>query len=132
MNRIIPLVAVILLALGAAQALKTVSFTRNAVVVTATVAVVEERRGPPKPRQKTPLHVTYRSDDGQEHSAITHLPMLQEIRQGDSIRLLVDPAHPSVVKLPLWSELWARPLTYLIGGALLLLVGRVLRVKKLR
>jgi len=103
MNRIIPLVAVLLLAIGIVQAFQTVSFSRKAIVVTATVSVVEERTGPPKPRQKTPLHVVYRLNDGQEYSAVTHLPMLQVIRQGDSIRLLVDPNHQSVVRLPLWS-----------------------------
>lgn len=132
MNRVIPLVALALLIVGVFQAFETASFQRKAIVVSATVVSVEERKGPPKPRQRTPLHVSYRLDGGQEQSAVTHLPLLQEIRQGDSIRLLVDPRTPNSVKLPLWSELWARPLTYLIGGCLLLLVARVLRVKHLR
>jgi hypothetical protein len=132
MNKVIPLVALGLFILGVFQSFQTASFQRRAIVVSATVVSVEERKGPPKPRQKTPLHVIYRLDDGREHSAVTHLPMLQEIRQGDSIRLLVDPSRPNAAELPLWSELWARPLTYLIGAGLLWLVGRVLRGKHLR
>jgi hypothetical protein len=52
--------------------------------------------------------------------------MLQQIKQGDSIRLLADPNKLDDVHLPLWQELRARPLTYLVGGVLQVIVARVL------
>jgi hypothetical protein len=125
-NKIILIVGLLLSIAGAVSAVQTAQFNQKAVEVVGSVLVVEELRGPPKPRQKTPLHVSYQLSDGQQFSAVTHMPLLQAVKQGDQIRLLVDPADPGTVRLPLWSEMWARPLTYLIGGLLVLLAGRVL------
>jgi hypothetical protein len=132
MHKIILGLGLVLLVVGGIEAAKTASFLSKAVEVVGAVTGVQEFRGPPKPRQKTPLYVSYKKQDGSEVQAVTHLPMLQQIKQGDSIRLLVDPNKPDDVRLPLWSELWARPLTYLIGGVLLVIVARVLGTKRTR
>jgi hypothetical protein len=129
---LISLVGVVMTLAGVWLGGETFAFQRRAIAVQATVTGVQELRGPPKPRQRTPLHVSYKLSDGREYSAITHLPLLQEIKQGDSIRLLVDPTAPERARLPLISELWARPLTYLVGGILLVVVGRVLSSKRTR
>ncbi|MFN4896622.1 MAG: DUF3592 domain-containing protein [Pseudomonadota bacterium] len=132
MIRIISVVGLALCILGVWQGAMTYSFLQRASEVRGSVTGVQELRGPPKPRQKRSVHVLYRDQAGDEVSAVTHLPMLQEIKTGDEIRLLIDPANPSIARIPLWSELWARPLTYIVGGLLLSLVGRVLRNKQLR
>jgi hypothetical protein len=129
-NKLICGLGVAVFALGAFEAWQVRDFLAHSHEVEATVTLVEERRGPPKPRQKTPLHVVYRTQAGSEMSAITHLPMLQQIRVGDSIRLRADSRNPQVVRLPLWSELWARCLTYCMGGVLLVLVAKVLGAKR--
>jgi hypothetical protein len=132
MHKIIVALGLVLLLAGAVEGVRVARFLSHAVEVTGAVTGVQELRGPPKPRQKTPLFVSYRQQDGSEVQAVTHLPMLQQIKQGDSIRLLVDPSQPQDVRLPLWSELWARPLTYLVGGLLLVIVARVLGTKRSR
>jgi hypothetical protein len=132
MYKIILGLGLVLLLVGGIEGVKTASFLSKAIEVVGVVTGVQELRGPPKPRQKTPLYVSYRKQDGSEVQAVTHLPMLQQIKQGDSIRLLADPNKPDDVRLPLWSELWARPLTYLIGGVLLVIVARVLGTKRTR
>lgn len=131
MNRVISVVGVGLLAAGTFGAFQTYSFQREAVEVQGQVVLVEELRGPPKPRQKTPLHVSY-TLNGSQYSTVTHLPLLQVVKPGDTIRLLADPKNPEDARLPLLSELWARPLTYLIGGILMLVVARVLGNRTLR
>jgi hypothetical protein len=132
MSRVVSLVGAGLLSVGVLQGWTTYSFVQHAEIVIARVASIEELRGPPKPRQKTPVNLLYKNRDGAEQSAVAHLPLLQNIQQGDEIRILVDPQQPQVARMPLWSELWARPLTYFVGGLLLLLVGRVLRTRTLR
>jgi hypothetical protein len=132
MSRVVSIVGAGLLSVGLLQGWTTYSFLQHAQVVIARVASIEELRGPPKPRQKTPVNLLYKGKDGLEQSAVAHLPLLQNIRRGDEIRILVDSKEPQVARLPLWSELWARSLTYLVGGSLLILVGRVLRTRKLR
>ncbi len=132
MNKIIVIVGLLLFLVGAVSAVQTVRFKKKAVEVIGSVLTVEELRGPPKPRQKTPLHVSYQFADGRQFSAVTHMPLLQAVKQGDQIRLLVDPSDPGTARLPLWSEMWARPLTYLIGGLLVLLAGRVLTNRRTR
>jgi hypothetical protein len=132
MSRVVSIVGAGLLSVGLLQGWTTYSFLQHAQVVIARVASIEELRGPPKPRQKTPVNLLYKGKDGLEQSAVAHLPLLQNIRRGDEIRILVDSKEPQVARLPLWSELWARSLTYLVGGLLLILVGRVLRTRKLR
>jgi hypothetical protein len=132
MHKIILALGLALFAAGGVEAYKTADFQSHATEVVGSVIGVQELRGPPKPRQKTPLFVSYRREDGSEVQTVTHLPMLQQIEQGDSIRLLVDPRNPQDARLPLWSELWARPLTYCIGGLLLVIVARVLGTKRSR
>jgi len=132
MSRIVSVVGGALCILGVWQGLETYSFISRSEIVKARVTGVQELRGPPKPRQKTPVNLLYTDSSGHEVSAVAHLPLLQELRQGDEIRVLVDPRDQGQARMPLWSELWARPLTYIIGGMLLLLVGRVLRAKRSR
>lgn len=132
MSRVVTAVGVALSAFGVWQGFATYSFLERADVVQARVTGVQELRGPPKPRQKTPVNLLYTNPQGEEVSAVGQLPLLQQIEPGDQINILVDPKRPTEARMPLWSELWARPLTYTIGGFLLLIVGRVLRVKRLR
>jgi hypothetical protein len=132
MYKAISVVGLLLAILGVWQGAETYSFVKAARVTQAKVTAIQELRGPPKPRQRTPIHLSYRTDDGKEYSAIAHLPLLQEIKAGDEIRVLVDPSKPEIAKLPLWSELWARTLAYIVGGLLLLIVARVLSTKQSR
>jgi hypothetical protein len=137
MSRVISSVGIALCAFGIWHGYLTYDFLERAELKNARVTGVQELRGPPKPRQKTAVHIRYSAQvpdqsETKDLSAITQLPLLQEIKEGDQIRVLVDPRQPSVARLPLWSELWARPLTYFVGGILILVVGRVLRVKRLR
>lgn len=132
MNRIVVVVGVFLILVGSYQAEGVVDFQRRAVEVQGIVTAVEHLPGPPKPRQRTPLHVLYNLSDGREFRAVTHLPLMQEIKEGDAIRLVVDPSDPQDVRLPLISELWARPLTYLVGGLLMLITAWVLRRNRVR
>lgn len=120
MRRFLGLVGLVLLSIGAFEVIGTLNFTRGALLTQATVTAVEERTGPPKPVQNTPLHVSFTLPDGTTHAAIARLPLLQKVKQGDQIYLLVDPSNPRDVRLPLASELWARPLAYLISGFVLI------------
>lgn len=127
--KIISLVGVALVALGVWRGVESVRFRGRSIEILGRVDSVQELKGPPKPRQKVPLHLSYSTPDGLQHRGITHMPMLQKIEMGDSIRILVDPANPQDVRLPLWSELWAGPLTYVIGGLLVAVMGALLRRK---
>jgi hypothetical protein len=130
MKKFLTLVGVVLLALGVYQSTDTASFLSRAVSVPATVTLVEARTGSPKPTQNTPVHVKFNLPSGEERSAITNLPLLQNVKAGDTIYLLVDPARPELVKLPLLSELWARPLAYLISGFVLVCGVLVVKVRR--
>ena len=127
MKRILALVGIILLGLGLYKANELTSFLSRAIPLTATVTSVETRPGPPKPTQNTPVHIRFTLPNGEERAAITNLPLLQALKEGDSLPILVDPSNPQFVKLPLLSELWATPLAYLLSG--LALVGAVLFLK---
>ena len=127
MRRLLALVAVVLLGMGLYESREVSSFLSRAVTVQGTVVAVEARTGPPKPTQNTPIHVRFSLPSGESHTAITKLPLLQKLKDGDSIYLLVDPTDPQEVRLPLLSELWARPLAYLVSG--IVLVAGILVVK---
>ena len=116
MRKLLLLLGLVLLVLGVYDTAKTLSFTSSAQLVRATVLALEERTGPPKPTQNTPLHETFTLSDGIERTAVTQTPLLQKPRQGDEIFVMVNPTNPAEVKLPLLSELWARPLAYLLSG----------------
>lgn len=116
MRKLLLLLGLVLLVLGVYDTAKTLSFTSSAQLTRATVLALEERTGPPKPTQNTPLHVTFTLSDGIERTAVTRTPLLQKLRQGDEIFVMVNPTNPAEVKLPLLSELWARPLAYLLSG----------------
>jgi len=76
------------------------------------------------------VHVRFVMPNGEERSAITRLPLLQNLKEGDRIEILVDPSNPQLVKLPLLSELWATPLAYLLSGVVLTVSVLVLKVRK--
>jgi hypothetical protein len=118
---------IVLFGLGIKECADTFSFTASAVPVKSVVVSVEERKGPPKPTQNTPVHVRFTLPDGSEHAAITHLPLLAKIKTGDEIIVLVQPSNPQIVLLPLLSELWARPLAYLLSGFALIVALVVLK-----
>lgn len=127
MRNLLVLVGVALLGMGVYETTSTLSFTGRARVVAAKVLEVEERTGPPKPRQNTPVHVSFSLPNMPEQQAVTHLPLLQTLKAGDSLYLLVDPQNPQDVRLPMISELWALPLAYLASGIALL--GGVMLLK---
>ncbi len=130
MKTILSLVAVVLLGMGLYESREVSSYLSNALTVQGTVVAVETRTGPPKPTQNTPVHVRFTLPSGETSTAITRLPLLQKVKEGDQIYLLVDPRDPQDVRLPLLSELWARPLAYLLSGVVLvagILIAKVRR-----
>jgi hypothetical protein len=130
--KIISGVGLALLAFAVWRGVESYTFVSRAMELSGVVDSVEELKGPPKPRQKVPLHLSYSLPDGTRHRVVTHMPMLQKIEAGDTIRILVDGSNPQDVRLPLWSELWAGPLTYHVGGLLLMLMGGLLKGKATR
>ena len=130
MKKFLTLVGVVLLGLGVYQSRETASFLSRALTIPATVTLIELRTGSPKPTQNTPVHVKFNLPSGEERSAITNLPLLQNVKAGDTIYLLVDLKQPEIVRLPLISELWARPLAYLISGFVLMCGVLVVKVRK--
>ena len=130
MKKLLVLVGVVLLSLGVYQSTETASFLSRARSLPATVTLVEVRQGSPKPSQNTPVHIKFNLPSGEERSAITNLPLLQNVEAGNTIYVLVDPGRPEIVRLPLLSELWARPLAYLISGFALVCAVLVVKVRK--
>jgi hypothetical protein len=130
MRKVLALVAIVLLGMGLNESREVSSFLSTAVTVQGTVVAVETRTGPPKPTQNTPIHVRFSLPSGETHTAITRLPLLQKVKEGDSIYLLVDPKEPRDVRLPLLSELWARPLAYLLSGIALVAGILIVKVRK--
>jgi hypothetical protein len=130
MKKLIALVGVGCLALGIFETTKTMSFVSAALTLPAKVISVQLRQGPPKPTQNTPVHVTFTLPSGEERTAITHLPLLQKVKEGDTIYVFVNPQDPQDVRLPLLSELWARPFAFLVAGLVLLCGLLFVRVRK--
>jgi hypothetical protein len=130
MKTILSLVAMVLLGMGLYESRSISSFLSTAITVQGTVVAVETRGGPPKPTQNTPVHVRFTLPSGDARTAITRLPLLQKVKEGDSIYLLVDPSDPQDVRLPLLSELWARPLAYLLSGVVLVAGILVVKVRR--
>ncbi len=120
MRRVMMILGAVLGVVGMFLVVRTVLFVGRAVTIEAEVMAVEERRGPPKPRSKTPIHVRYRLPDGVEHLSKTSMPLLQKVEVGDRLQVLVDTADPEVVVLPLLSVLWATPITLCLAGVALL------------
>jgi hypothetical protein len=119
-KKLIGAVGLSLFLIGSYQTLETIRYLQRSVLVSATVVSVETRSGPPKPSQNTPVHVQFTLDGVGEQRGVTHLPLLHRIKEGEAIRVLVDPQNPQEIRLPLLSELWARPITYLLCGILIL------------
>jgi hypothetical protein len=130
MRMILSLVAVVLLGMGLFESREVSGFLSTALTVQGSVVAIETRTGPPKPTQNTPIHVRFTLPSGETRTAITRLPLLQKVKEGDQIYVLVDPNDPQDVRLPLLSELWARPLAYLLSGVVLvagILISKVRR-----
>ena len=130
MRTILSLVAVVLLGMGLFESREVSGFLSTALTVQGSVVAIETRTGPPKPTQNTPIHVRFTLPSGETRTAITRLPLLQKVKEGDQIYVLVDPNDPQDVRLPLLSELWARPLAYLLSGVVLvagILISKVRR-----
>lgn len=132
MRKVVTLAGICLLCAGLWDGVSTYRFINSAEKVSAEVLSIQELKGPPKPRQKTPVHIAFENGLGEKRSAITHLPMLYRVESGDRIEVLVDRSDAERVYLNLWSELWARPLTYSVGGALLVIVSIVLSQRRWR
>ena len=130
MRKLLALTAVILLGMGLYESREVSSFLSTALTVQGTVVAVETRTGPPKPTQNTPVHVRFSLPSGESHTAIARLPLLQKVKEGDLIYILVDPLKPQAVRLPLLSELWARPLAYLLSGIALAAGILVVKVRR--
>lgn len=99
-------------------------FIASAKQVTGRVYAVESLAGPPKPRQKIPVHVEY-DIDGRTERGETRMPMLGALKQGDSVPLWIpdtDPAHP-VIAQP--STLLAKPITVVIVGLVVAILSWV-------
>jgi hypothetical protein len=116
--------------MGLFESREVSGFLSTALTVQGSVVAIETRTGPPKPTQNTPIHVRFTLPSGETRTAITRLPLLQKVKEGDQIYVLVDPNDPQDVRLPLLSELWARPLAYLLSGVVLvagILIAKVRR-----
>lgn len=130
MRTVLSLVALVLLGMGLYESREVSSFLSTALTVQGTVVAVETRTGPPKPTQNTPIHVRFNLPSGEARTAITRLPLLQKVKEGDQIYLLVDPSDPQDVRLPLLSELWARPLAYLLSAVILVAGILIVKVRR--
>jgi hypothetical protein len=130
MKTILSLVAIVLLGMGLFESREVSSFLSTALTVQGTVVSVETRTGPPKPTQNTPIHVRFVLPSGETRTAIARLPLLQKVKEGDQIYLLVDTNDPQDVRLPLLSELWARPLAYLLSGVVLVAGILIVKVRR--
>jgi len=116
MAKALKLAALLLALWGAVTTYSAYTFIRDSVRITAKVIAVEELRGPPKPRQKIPLHVEFEVN-GMKLRTETRMPMLGVIKEGDSIPLWVDPSNPQRVELADLANVFAAPLTYILFGA---------------
>lgn len=122
MRRVLCILGIVSCLGGVYLCASTYLFLNRAIAVEAEVVAVEERKGPPKPRSKTPLHLRYSLPNGGEHLSKTSMPLLQRVEVGDRVHVLVDSANPEVVILPLLSVLWATPITLCVVG-IALVVG---------
>jgi hypothetical protein len=123
-RRFFSIIGIVLALYGAYGGVTTYLFVRRAVTIEAQVIAIEERKGPPKPRSKTPIHLRYTLPDGSEHLSKTSMPLLQAVKAGDRVKALVDPKAPEVVRLPLASVLWALPLATCVVGAVMTILAR--------
>lgn len=130
MKKLIALVGIVCLFIGVFETSQTLSFLSRALSTQARVVAVQTRTGPPKPTQNTPVHVTFTLPASGEHTAITHLPLLQKVKEGDTIYILVNPENTQDVRLPLLSELWARPFAFTVAGLVLLCAVLFVRVRE--
>lgn len=117
MRRVVILSAVALAFLGAFQLAQACLFIGSAQRVEGTVYAIETLSGPPKPRQKIPVHVTYEFK-GKLERAEVRMPMLGSFAMGDRVPLWLSPTDPARPVLAEPSVLLATPLTLLVCGVI--------------
>lgn len=110
-------IALFLSVFGAYKGWEAYHFVDGALRLEGRVYAVEALAGPPKPRQKIPVHVEYELN-GRTERGETRMPMLGKLSVGDSVPLWVSPSDPARPVLAQPSSLFAGPLTYLTVGLL--------------
>lgn len=99
-------------------------FIASAKQVTGRVYAVESLAGPPKPRQKIPVHVEYELD-GRTERGETRMPMLGALKQGDLVPLWLSPSDPSHPVIAQPSTLLAKPITIVVVGLVVAILSWV-------
>lgn len=120
MGKVIKIATCLLALWGIVTTYQAYAFVQGSARVLGKVIAVEELRGPPKPRQKIPLHVEFELN-GAVVRTETRMPMLGVLKQGDAIPLWVDRSNPQRVELADLANLFAAPLTYILFGTMGLL-----------
>ena len=119
-------IALFLSVFGAYKGWEAYSFVSDALRIQGRVYAVETLSGPPKPRQKIPVHVEYELN-GRLERGETRMPMLGKLSVGDTVPLWVTPTEPARPVLAQPSALFAGPLTYLSVGLLGLILTLLYR-----
>jgi|694.fasta_scaffold14872_9 hypothetical protein len=122
-------IALFLSVFGAFKGWDAYQFVNSAVRIEGRVYAVEPLAGPPKPRQKIPVHVEYELN-GRTERGETRMPMLGKLSVGDTVPLWVAPSDPARPVLAQPSAIFAGPLTYLVVGLLGLLLTLMYRAQK--
>jgi len=122
MKKILMLAGAVLGCSGAVLTAHHYRFLQTAHRVTGTVIAVEALPGPPKPREKIPLHVEY-SIGGSTVRSVAQMPMLGTFAEGSQVPLWIDSQDQQRAMVASLASLFGRPLTYLAGGLVLFLVG---------
>jgi len=120
MRKPMRIAAFFLVVWGAYSVYGAYRFVAESVRIRAKVVAVESLSGPPKPRQKIPVHVEFPFNNGTVRTE-TRMPMLGEIKAGDEVPLWVSPTNPQDARLAEVSSLFAAPLTYMVCGLVALI-----------
>ena len=126
MRGLFVLIALFLSVFGGFKGWEAYSFVSGAIRLEGRVYAVEVLSGPPKPRQKIPVHVEYEIN-GRVERGETRMPMLGKLSVGDPVPLWVSASDPSRPVLAQPSALFAGPLTYLVVGTLGLVLSMAYR-----
>ena len=119
-------IALFLFVFGAFKGWEAYSFVDAAIRVEGRVYAVEPLPGPPKPRQKIPVHVEYELN-GRTERGETRMPMLGKLSVGDRVPLWVSESEPARPVLAQPSAIFAGPLTYFTVGLIGLILTLVYR-----
>lgn len=116
MRRVLTLFGLLLIAFGGFRGYEMYDFVSHARQVEATVIAVEPLPGPPKPRNRIPLHVRFVTPSGEERLIEVRMPLFMQIKEGEKIPVLVDQRDTQRAKIPLLSELWSGPTAWALAG----------------